>query len=127
MTIFYKAKFLVLSLFNIKYQISSVEFFSIGEKFQFKWIENNIPDYDDFLYGDGYLGASYEVKKIDLDEYLGDPENYGVSHLLSSQNSEYTEARLEEINKGAELSKSEVEDFALLPKMMFMDGLVTMV
>ena len=51
MTIFYKAKFLVLSLFNIKYQTSSVEFFSIGKKFQFKWIENNIPDYDDFSEG----------------------------------------------------------------------------
>ena len=64
MTIFYKAKFLVLSLFNIKYQTSSVEFFSIGKKFQFKWIEHNIPDYTDFLYDEVIWALHMRWKKL---------------------------------------------------------------
>ena len=64
------------------------EFLSKPIKLQMQWIEENVPDWGVHLYGEGYLGCSYPIENIDLDEYLANRYDYGVTEMLSSQDSE---------------------------------------
>ena len=52
---------------------------------QASWIENNVPEYDYNLYGDNYLGCSYEIDEDILQEYLDDRENIDTSGLIARQ------------------------------------------
>ena len=52
------------------------------------------------------MGAFYPID-IDIDEYLNDRDAYGVSGLISKQDPEIDESRIEEIDNGAELTKAE--------------------
>ena len=82
------------------------EFLKLSQEKQSEWIETNIPDYETLCYDDGYLGAFYPVE-IDFDEYLNNRDEYGVSGLISEQDPEIDESRIEEIDNGAELTKAE--------------------
>ena len=78
--------------------------FSIGD--QVKWIEKNVPEFEEYCYDKGYLGAFYPID-IDINEYLSDRDAYGVSGLISGQDPEIDGSRKEEIDNGAELTKAE--------------------
>ena len=91
---------------------------------QFSWIETHVPDYDEQCYGEGYLGAFYPSEP-DLNDFLNDPEDYGVSRLISSQNAEISEARLSEINAGAKLTETERENLIAAIAEADVDGWIT--
>ena len=81
---------------------------ALSQENQAQWIETNIPDYKTLYYDDGYLGAFYPCN-IDLDEYLNNRDNYGVSGLIGSQDPDITEERLEQIHAGEDLTETELE------------------
>ena len=89
-----------------KYSLKVKEFLALSKEKQSEWIETNIPEFEDYCYDKGYLGAFYPVD-IDIDEYLNDRDAYGVSGLISGQDPEIDGSRIEEIDNGAELSKAE--------------------
>ena len=95
---------------------------SYGE--QFLWIETHIPNFDEQCYGEGYLGAFYPSEP-DLNDFLNDPEDYGVSRLIASQNAEISETRLSEINAGAELTETERENLIAAIAEQDVDGWIT--
>ena len=72
------------------------------------WIEENIPDYEGNLYGENYLGSSYNLDDDTLEEHLQFREEYDVSGLIASQITEISEARAEEIDAGADLTDNEL-------------------
>ena len=76
---------------------------------QASWIENNVPDYDYNLYGDNYLGCSYEIDEDILQEYLDDRENIDTSGLIARQMPDISDDRINEIYEGAELTDEELE------------------
>lgn len=90
-------------IFGIKVK----EFLNLAQEEQSEWVDINIPDYETLCYDDGYLGAFYPVDIVDIDEYLNDRDAYGVSGLISGQDPEIDESRIEEIDNGAELTKAE--------------------
>ena len=92
-----------------KFGITVKEFLTLSQDKQADWIKNNIPDYELNFYGDGYLGAFYPIE-IDLKEFLDDRDAYGVASLISSQDPEVSNERIEEIDAGAELTEKEVQD-----------------
>ena len=61
------------------------------------------------LYGEGYLGCSYPIENIDLNEYLANRYDYGVTEMLLSQDSEISEERIEDIDKRADLTAHKIE------------------
>ena len=61
------------------------------------------------LYGDNYLGCSYDLDEDKLDEYLEYRDNYGVSGLIEEQLPSLSEERAFEIDDGAELTSVELE------------------
>ena len=73
------------------------------------WIEANVPDYEDKLYGENYLGCSYQIDEDTLAEYLEYREDYDVSGIIEAQLSNLTEERLVEIDDGATLTLEELE------------------
>ena len=73
------------------------------------WIEANVPDYEDKLYGENYLGCSYQIDEDTLAEYLEYREDYDVSGIIAAQLSNLTEERLVEIDDGATLTLEELE------------------
>ena len=89
-----------------KFGIKVQEFLNLSEEKQSEWIETNIPEFEEYCYDKGYLGAFYPVD-IDIDEYLNDRDAYGVSGLISGQDPEIDGSRIEEIDNGAELTKAE--------------------
>ena len=91
--------------------LNSAEFLSKPNELQLQWIEENVPDWGVLLYGEGYLGCSYPIENIDLDEYLANRYDYGVTEMLSSQDSEISQERLVEIDNGADLTTHEIEMF----------------
>ena len=93
---------------NEKHNIKVKEFMALSQENQAQWIETNIPDYKTLYYDDGYLGAFYPCN-IDLDEYLNNHDNYGVSGLIGSQDPDITEERLEQIHAGEDLTETELE------------------
>jgi len=77
------------------------------------WIEANVPDYEDKLYGENYLGCSYQIDEATLAEYLEYREDYDVSGIIETQLSNLTEERLVEIDDGAILTREELEALKL--------------
>ena len=92
-----------------KFGITVKEFITLSQDKQADWIENNIPDYDMNCYGDGYLGAFYPIE-IDLKEFLDDRDAYGVAGLISSQDPEVSDERIEQIDAGHELTEKELHN-----------------
>jgi len=84
--------------------LNSAEFLSKPNELQLQWIEENVPDWGVLLYGEGYLGCSYPTENIDLNEYLSNRDDYGVTEMLLSQDSNTSEERIEEIDNGADLN-----------------------
>ena len=88
---------------------SKTAFLKLTHDEQEAWIKANIPDDEVDLYGDNYLGCSYELDEDTLEEYIECREDYGVSGIISSQLPNLAEERLEEIDDGADLTSEEVE------------------
>ena len=88
---------------------SKAEFLQLSTEEQQVWIEDNIPEHEVKLYGDNYLGCSYELDEDTLKEYLECREDYGVSGLIEEQLPNISEVRIEEIEDGAELTDEELE------------------
>ena len=84
------------------------EFGSFSSEEQLKQIEQNIEDYEQLLFGDGYLGCSFPVGSIDLDEYLENRDDYGVSGLIASNLTNISTVRQKEIDDGAKLTAEEI-------------------
>ena len=64
---------------------SKAEFLKLSVEDQQAWIEANIYEYAVKLYGDNYLGCSYDLYEDRLDEYLKYRDDYGVSGLIEEQ------------------------------------------
>ena len=88
---------------------SKAEFLKLPVDDQFAWIEENIPEYETQLYGNNYLGCSYDLDEDKLDEYLENRDDYGVSGLIEEQLPSLSEERAFEIDDGAELTSEELE------------------
>ena len=89
---------------------SRSEFLQLSLNDQASWIENNIPEYGVKLYGDNYLGCSYEIDENILEEYLDDRENYDTSELVSAQMPDISKDRIDKIYEGAELTDEELKN-----------------
>ena len=107
-----------------KYDFKINQLIELSKDAQFSWIETHVPNYDEKCYGDGYLGAFYPSEP-DLSDFLDDPEDYGVSRLIVSQNSEISNERLSEIDAGAELTKTERENLIAAIAEEDVDGWIT--
>jgi len=88
---------------------SKAEFLKLSVEDQFAWIKANIPEYETLLYGDNYLGCSYDLDEDTLEEYLENRDDYGVSGLIKEQLPNLSEERAFEIDDGAELTSEELE------------------
>ena len=88
---------------------SKSEFLRLTLNNQASWIENNIPEYESNLYGDNYLGCSYEIDEDILQEYLDDPADYDTSELIAEQMPDISKDRIDDIYEGAELTDEELE------------------
>ncbi|MDC3324017.1 hypothetical protein OAV52_00765 [Planktomarina temperata] len=88
---------------------SKVEFLKLSVEDQAAWIEANIPEYGTQLYGNNYLGCSYDLDEDRLAEYLEYRDDYGVSGLIGEQLASLSEERAFEIDDGAELTSEELE------------------
>ncbi|MDC1263240.1 hypothetical protein N8015_04110 [Planktomarina temperata] len=88
---------------------SKAEFLKLSLDNQMAWIEENIPEYETQLYGDNYLGCSYDLDEDKLDEYLEYRDDYGVSGLIEEQLPSLSKDRGFEIDDGAELTSEELE------------------
>ena len=89
-----------------KFGIKAQEFLNLSTEKQSEWIESNIPEFEEYCYDKGYLGAFYPID-IDINEYLSDRDTYGVSGLISEQDPELEKERIKEIDDGVELTKAE--------------------
>ena len=92
---------------------SKAEFLELSVEDQAAWIEANIPEHEIKLYGDGYLGCSYDLDEDKLDEYLEYRDDYGVSGLIEEQLPDISAERINEIDEGAELANEELESLKL--------------
>ena len=112
-------RYLVAVCTQINYYIydpskpSKAEFLKLSVEDQAEWIEANIPEYETQLYGDGYLGCSYDLDEDKLDEYLEYRDDYGVSGLIEEQLPDISAERINEIDEGAELANEELESLKL--------------
>ena len=88
---------------------SRSEFLRLTLYNQAAWIENNVSEYEYNLYGDNYLGCSYEIDEDILQEYLDEREDYDTSGLIARQMPDISEDRIDEIYGGAELTDEELE------------------
>ena len=88
---------------------SKAAFLKLTHDEQEAWIEANIPDYKVNLYGDNYLGCSYELDEDTLEDYIEYRDDYGLSGIVPSQLPNMTKERLEKIDDGADLTLEEVE------------------
>jgi hypothetical protein len=66
-------------------KVTRQEFLRLTEDEQLGWIEDNIEDYEDLLYGGGYLGCAYPVEQIDVAEYEEYRDDYGTSRLCQNK------------------------------------------
>jgi len=89
--------------------ISQQEFLSLDLFDQEDWIAENIPNFEERLYGEGYLGCSYPIEKIDLKEYRDYAEDYGTADLIARQGTPMSDQRVDEIDAGEELTDEEIE------------------
>ena len=97
------------SAFKKQHTPTTDEFSTLPARWQLEWISRNIEDYEMRLYGDGYIGCSYSISAGELEQYLASPLDYGVSNLISAQNQEVSGERLEEIDRGAQLTGNEID------------------
>ena len=81
-------------------------FLDLSQEKKAEWINSNIPDFEMYCHGEGYLGAFYPVD-IDLSKYLSDRNEYRLSGLIVKQDPEIDNERIQEIDAGAELTKAE--------------------
>ena len=88
---------------------SKAEFLKLSVDDQQAWIEANVPTYVEKLYGDNYLGCSYEIDEDTVDEYLEYREDYNVLGLIGKQLPTISDKRIDEIDEGAELTDEELE------------------
>ena len=88
---------------------SKAEFLQLSLGNQASWIEANVPEYGVKLYGDNYLGCSYDLDEDTLEEYLDDRENYDISGLIIAKLPDISAERIDEIDEGAELTNEELE------------------
>ena len=88
---------------------SKTEFLKLSVEDQQSWIEANVPTYVEKLYGDNYLGCSYEIDEDTVDEYLEYREDYNVLGLIGKQLPNISDERIDEIDEGAELTDEELE------------------
>ncbi|MDC0096656.1 hypothetical protein OAI58_10300 [Amylibacter sp.] len=88
---------------------SRAKFFRLTLNNQEAWIEKNVSEYDYNLYGDNYLGCSYEIDEDIFQEYLDDRENIDTSGLIARQMPDISDDRINEIYEGAELTDVELE------------------
>ena len=88
---------------------SKAEFLKLSVDDQQAWIEANVPTYVEKLYGDNYLGCSYEIDEDTVDEYLEYREDYNVLGLIGKQLPTISDERIDEIDEGAELTDEELE------------------
>jgi len=88
---------------------SKAEFLQLSLGNQASWIEANVPESGVKLYGDNYLGCSYDLDEDALEEYLDDRENYDISGLIIAQLPDISAERIDEIEEGAELTNEELE------------------
>ena len=107
-----------------KYDFKINQLIELSKDAQFSWIKTHIPDFGEKCYGDGYLGAFYPYDP-DLSDFLDDPEDYGVSGLIASQNSTISDSRLSEIDAGAELTEAEKENLIAAIAEADVDGWIT--
>ena len=73
------------------------------------WIEVAEPDFGERLYGEGFLGSSYQLDPSTLDEHLQYPADYGLGGMIASQMEGISPDRLDEIEEGATLNDDELE------------------
>ena len=92
---------------------SKAQFLKLTLAEQEAWIEANVSDYEEKLYGENYLGCSYQIDEATLAEYLEYREDYDVSGIIEAQLSNLTEERLVEIDDGATLTLEELEALKL--------------
>ena len=88
---------------------SKAEFLKLSDEDQLAWIEANVPKYVEKLYGDNYLGCSYEIDEDTVDEYLEYREDYNVLGLIGKQLPTISDERIDKIDEGAELTDEELE------------------
>ena len=88
---------------------SKTEFLKLETLEQEAWIEEVEPDYGERLYGEGFLGSSYQLDPSTLDERLQYREDYGVGGMIASQMSGIGDERQDEIEGGATLNDDELE------------------
>jgi len=88
-------------------KVTRQEFLRLTEDEQLGWIEGNIGDFEDLLYGSGYLGCSYPVEQIDVAEYEEYRDDYGTSHIIQKAMGGLSLDRLKAIEDGAELTDNE--------------------
>ena len=88
---------------------SRAAFLKLPQAEQEAWIEADEPDFAVRLYGDGYLGSSYQMNSFTLDDHLSAPEDYGVVSMIEAQLADISTERLDEIEEGATLHADELE------------------
>ena len=89
------------------------EFLRLDLAEQEAWIKAEEPHYNDRLYGEGYLGGSYQINPFTLDDHLQAPEDYGVGGMIASQIVGVSAERIDEIEEGATLSDDELEALSI--------------
>lgn len=92
---------------------SKAEFLKFTLSEQEAWIKANFPDFAVNLYGENYLGCSYQIDEFTVEEYLDYRDDYDVSGIIETQLRIVTEERLEEIDNGATLTLEELEALKL--------------
>jgi hypothetical protein len=107
--LFHMASFWLKSKLIKNFRPRVSEFSCIPNHWQLEWISRNIEDYEMRLYGDGYIGCSYSISTGELEQYLKNSLDYGVSNLIYAQNQEISSNRLKEIDLGAQLIGREID------------------
>ena len=88
---------------------SKATFLKLTLEEQETWIETEEPEITYRLYGDSFLGSSYQINSFTLDEHLSAPEDYGIGGMIASQRVNIATERVDQIEEGATLSDDELE------------------
>ena len=88
---------------------SRAAFLKLPQAEQEVWIEADEPDFAVRLYGDGYLGSSYQMNSFTLDDHLNAPKDYGIGGMIEAQMAGISTERVDEIEAGATLNDDEIE------------------
>ena len=108
--IFARIKFVFATKLHKKFTPTCNDFVLLNKTTQLRWISRRLEDYEQLLYKpEAYLGLSYPVGLIDLEEYRLYSEDYNVVGLLIEAGLDITPARKDEINSGAHLYSEEAK------------------